>query len=421
MNPLTKIQASAMQFAVLISALVVLLLAGFLLLSHTQEQFRDQTKMVLKTISDTDQAIFLGMRSPLNVRDSLMLESDLSTTSVRKSYWGAFEKLTAQSNSRGKEFSKQALVASKLSNNPLAVQIGSWDAPLVLAGEASVKGNAKVSDKGVKPGIINGDYFNGTQLIQGNIFMSSGVLPKLDPDWLEYVQRMQTYIPGYSDQVVEPQLKVDHSFDENILVIYTPERMFISEEYNGHILIKSETEIIIGAKARLSDVLIVAPKISFEKGFQGRVHCVASEKISISQQVHLKYPSSLVLHPDTKSFTNSEENEIPVLIPESSMMEGAVIYLKDPKDEESMNRRTKIQVKVDTDAYCRAMFYCEGNLELKGMVHGTVFTKQFVANEGGSMYMNHLYNGGVDATQLPEKFGGLPLLNAEKSIVKWLY
>ena len=41
--------------------------------------------------------------------------------------------------------------------------------------------------------------------------------------------------------------------------------------------------------------------------------------------------------------------------------------------------------------------YCDKNFELSGTVKGSVLTKGFIANQFGSVYKNHIYNGKIIA------------------------
>jgi hypothetical protein len=65
--------------------------------------------------------------------------------------------------------------------------------------------------------------------------------------------------------------------------------------------------------------------------------------------------------------------------------------------------------------------YCNQNTELKGAVIGSVFTNNFIANQFGSVYQNHLYHGQISIDQLPEAYVGLLFNNSKQGIAKWLY
>ncbi len=67
------------------------------------------------------------------------------------------------------------------------------------------------------------------------------------------------------------------------------------------------------------------------------------------------------------------------------------------------------QIRINPGAIIKGMVYCEQNLELRGTVYGTVFTNNFVIEEAGSNYQNHLYNAKINAHELEDQFVGLPI------------
>ena len=81
------------------------------------------------------------------------------------------------------------------------------------------------------------------------------------------------------------------------------------------------------------------------------------------------------------------------------------------------------QIKMDDNAKVVGEVYCTKNLELKGVVTGSVATDAFIALEDGSVYQNHLYNGHINSTRLNKSYAGLLLASREdhKKVMKWLY
>lgn len=87
----------------------------------------------------------------------------------------------------------------------------------------------------------------------------------------------------------------------------------------------------------------------------------------------------------------------------------------------SADNTYKVNVYIDKNASVIGELYCEGNLELKGNIAGTVYTHLFVARERGTTYINHLYDGTINCSQLNKMFAGLLFKGESKSVVKWLY
>ena len=77
--------------------------------------------------------------------------------------------------------------------------------------------------------------------------------------------------------------------------------------------------------------------------------------------------------------------------------------------------------KKEKDAKIKGQVYCNGNFEIKGTVSGSVYTKQFVANQSGSIFMNHIYNATIENQNIPMMYGGILLEQEPKTVLQWLY
>jgi len=186
----------------------------------------------------------------------------------------------------------------------------------------------------------------------------------------------------------------------------------------GNIIIKSNTEIIVTKFAELTDVLLIAPKITVQKGFRGNAHFLASKTIMIEEETTFLYPSSLVLVDINKDFiTPILRGEEPIYISEKVNFSGVIIYF--PEENPEQHSQTSISLQPETEIV--GSIYCQGNMELSGRVKGAIFVERFLVNEFGSRYINHIYNGKILSKQLPKEFCGLPFSEKKKGVVQWLY
>ena len=63
----------------------------------------------------------------------------------------------------------------------------------------------------------------------------------------------------------------------------------------GNVIITSADSLAVSSTAHLEDVIIIAPKVSFEKGFKGSVQVFANRSITVGSGARLEYPSVLYL------------------------------------------------------------------------------------------------------------------------------
>lgn len=411
-----------MQFAILVATIIAILLASFLTLTQTHRFFNTQSRILGNVIDSTNAGIRYSLEKEHSIGDSISLESDMYKTSIRQTSWGGFLKVQSTASAKTKNFSKMALTGHTMARPELALHLSGDKLPLVLVGITTIEGDAYVSDLGVKAGIISGHYFNGNELVKGSIGSGKGELPELDPIWLDGKRKILEYVPYDPKEMMEREAINKNSFFELTRFVYDENKIVLTETYIGNIIIKSGMEIVVAPSAHLTDVTLVAPKITIEEGFMGSASFIASKKITIAENVRLAYPSSLVLVDiEIDEQIPVPKGEEPIFIADGSTVAGNVIFLDEREEKENGRMNSFTHIAIAPKGSVNGYLYCQGNVELMGSVTGTVYTHRFLAREFGSVYINHIYNGRILARELEPGFGGLPFKDSDKAIIKWLY
>lgn len=423
-----KLRSGALQFTVFISVVIALILAGVILLAYTHRFFIEQSKAIVDNIQLADSGIASLKAQQIISPDTVSLvlpelrEQQLVQTNL--SHWGIFEKAFVKSTHRKKQFLKCALMGTglKTSERPALYLMETFN-PLAVVGNTKIKGTVLLPSQGVRPGNISGNSYYGTQLIYGDIHKSDTLLPKLKFD---YKPQLKYYLYQYEPQNVsafiplEQRGKITNSFQ-------TPGKGYFSKaslvlentSINGNIIIRSSERITVRNTATLKDIILSAPIIIIEDGVSGNFQAIADTTIKIGKDCSLSYPSALIMvEKENGSEVLSNEFENKIFVDTGSVIRGSICYF----DTKRGGRDFKVNILIDTGSFVKGEIYCDGNLELKGSsVVGTVYTKNLVANEGGTTFVNHLYNASINNEELPESFGGILLENQSKSVMKWLY
>jgi len=410
-----------MQFAILVSVIIAVLLGSFLTLTHTHRFFNIQSKLFLNTIEQANAGIQYGLQGKHLFRDSINLEFSNSNTKVKRKFWGGFRLLESSSQANFKSFKKMALTGSKITTPVTSLYISESKIPLVLVGNTKIEGTAYLSNKGIKPGSIAGHYYNGKNLVKGKINYDAGNLPSLDQDWKSHISWLLDYIPTQNDDVIPIEEENKNSFFNPTQFVYDSEQLVLNESYTGNIIIKSETEIIITKYASITDVTLIAPRIIIEKGFKGSGSFIASESITIEEEVSLSYPSALIVLQKKIESNQQISLAAPILISENSFASGIVVFFVNENNPVGSRISTKVNIDIKPLAVVEGQVYCKGNTQLSGTVIGSVYTNRFVTKGFGSIYVNHIYNGKILANDLHPKFSGLPFSGSNNGIIKWLY
>lgn len=423
-----KLKSGALQFAVFVAVVIALLLSGLMLYAYTFGYMKEQSKGAIENIQLADDGInYLLNAQEFNSKDTLTIqltEKENQSVKVYLSQWGIFQKAIALTQFRKKKFVKTAILGSLIdAETAPTLFLQDTHNPLTVVGNTSIKGNAFLPEAGIKSGYIAGNSYYGSQLIYGTAKKSTDALPTLDP---EILKGIVFYLKDYKPTSQEEYINIDnakktiHSFKENTKSVYKREAIIVENRYiSGNIIIKSDTLIQIKKTAVLKDLILIAPIIEIEDETKGNFQAIASKRISVGKNCDLRFPTALVVYQDNKEQLptySGNSTEIPIFIDTATSLKGSVFYYQ-TKEETDFSTHIKIEEQVRI----KGQVYCKGNLELKGIVSGGVYTRQFVANQAGSIFVNHLYNAVIENVNIPKVYGGILFEKEPKTILKWLY
>jgi len=420
-----KINAGALQLTMFIVIVIALLLASIILLIDTHKRFNLQTGFVIEAIENANKGIDYALENDLSSKDSIHIDlrgADYKTVTVYHDYWGLFEQVISASKIRSNTFKKVALIGGlNHKTDRLALYLEDQNRPLVVVGNTKIQGLSYLPKQGVRTGNISGHSYYGSQLIYGAT-RESNSLPEFHKRTLEYVQMIQDKVEETDpSQILDFNKKktFQNSFFNPLQAIYSSTDIILSEvSLTGHILVQSATKIVVEASSKLKDVILIAPQIDIKKSTKGMFQSIATKEIRIGENCSLSYPSAFLIIEtiQSKNLTENTSNaETPLItVGKGSNLRGVIAYLSGTKNY-------KAQVFIDEGAIVTGEIYCNRNLELLGTVNGSVYTSNFIANQSGSSYQNHLYNGTISIDGLPQEYVGLTFGNSKKGIVKWLY
>ena len=423
MRPLRKIQAGALQFVVFVSVVVAVLLSGFILLTYTHRVFRQQAGGTVKMVRVTDDAYsYIAKRTiPLRSPFTIPLQDKTLEVTAERDLWGIFEKIVVTSRWNTHELRRVALVGGWDSKEKMtALYVKDNARPLILTGNTRIQGNVLLPRQGVRPGNIAGTSYYGSQMIYGNVGVSTPSLPKPSN---EVFAQTAALLHGVNDNTTsytlwDPGMKLSNSFlEETVVIADTAPISIENASLSGNIMIVSKAGITVGAGAKLQDVILVAPGIALSDGVQGRLQAFATREIQVGKNCLLEYPSSLVVL--EKPIPPSIEGSLPkssITVNTGSEVRGVVLFnaAKRPQNYEP-------QVVISAGSTVAGEVYCNQNMELLGEVWGSVYINNFITKQSGSIYQNHLYHGKILNASLTEQYGGLLFEGRERRVIQWLY
>lgn len=424
MNILAKIKAGALQYVLVISVIIAIIIFAFISLIYLQQKLTIKNSFTKDAIANAQFAFeyIKHKQVPYNKEISIEISKDkITSTTFEKKHWGFFDIGITKSKVKNEFFQKVALLGTQNQKRD-ALFLKDNSASLVLVGNTKIAGNASLPKQGVKTGNIGGVSYYGNRFIYGQQKQSTMSLPRIQN--LEYLKNLQALIQNrdYESFELKEGAKIYHSFSEGVKVYKDANAIYLRDiSLSGHLIVFSNSRITVSSTATLQDIILIAPEIHITSGVIGNFQAIASKKIIVNTNVNLDYPSALVvLDKESNTYqrqqlreTRTKENAID--IQNESNIKGIVLYVS-----ENTQSNYNTQISISENASVTGEVYCTKNLELLGKVLGTVYTDNFIIKKRGGTYVNHIFNGEIDVSKLPTQYAGLQIRPTSNQVAKWV-
>ncbi len=400
------IKAASLYYAIIFMLLIGILLSGLLLYSGSHRIFVNRLEAENELIDFNESSIAFALEYYKKLDSTPYIEKpfdDNFILATKKEKYGVLDLLFCKSYFHNDTITRKAIVGTTVSKN-LALFLADNDKSLYLFNTKLI-GNCFLPKKNYsKLQISNNSY--GTNIVKGNIMASPKKIPKIDEifnfDFHQYIKTTYSELP--------PNSSYSNSFSRNgVMIVMNDKIDFDNISLSGKYIIKAYDSISIKKNAKLNNIIIQSPKIHIENGFVGSVQLIASKSIWIDKNVKLKSPSFLLLKNSTKF------KETYVNIDESTIIDGGIV-LYGKTDDINTNNLT-----INKGALVRGTVYCNGSIQLKGKVLGSVYTNNFFLDTGTSKYNNAIKDASIKALPTDFTFINLNFLNSKKyKIIQWL-
>ena len=419
MRLFAKIKGGAIQYVLVVSVIIIIVLFAFISLIFLQKKTQLKSELHQEAIHATYLAFdYLKEHDiPYDVETKQSFtEYDFEETTILKKRWGVFDLVIVQITLKNEAFQKVALMGN-VNKNRKALYLQENNQPLKIVGNTRIIGDVIVPKRGVNTGNIAGVSYYGDRLVYGRMNITANQLPKVHG--IEEIKQLATdpYFENSTYFRLEEGLKIRQSFTKKTLLFESGGLLRLGQmNLQGNIVIRSKTKIHVEASTTLKNVLLIAPEVIIESDVKGNFQVFANKRIHAKENVSLNYPSSLVVIKEVdENGTSNQTGYKELHIEGGAHVRGAVLFYSFEKKEDY-----KVEVYIDEKAQVTGEVYCNKNLELRGRVDGFVYTNKFIAKHAGGIYVNHLYNGVINATAISDKYSGLSIDTENKSVAKWI-
>ncbi len=392
------LKASSLLYAIYI-CVVISILTGILIYIFTvNKTFYARQSVKEQLIDRCDSCINYALASKNSETDTndFKLFDDGIQCQLKIERWGMYEKLMGKAFFKYDTIHKSYLLGETVERNNKALYMCDFGEELKIAGSTTIIGDVRLPKRRYKAVNVLGNQYEHNPKIKGNITVSSQELPKIKPlDVMMPESFIEKHISTYKND-----REIFNAFNKPTLVLYLDESSVIQHKtIKGNVIILSEKTIVISSTATLEDVIIKAPKVIIEKEVKATVQIYAEQEVEVESDVTLMYPSSIVINKSRK------EIEKKINIGENVEIYGAVIM-----NGQSFQERQNNHITVGKETVVYGDVYCNGIMELKGTIIGTLFAHKIQSQTQSSKYADLILNGTINAHKLPKNFVRLPLV-----------
>lgn len=271
---------------------------------------------------------------------------------------------------------------------------------LYYSGKVKIVGNNQLPSTFIETSYINNNLNQLT--VEGKNTVAESQLPEINPDFKKIFQGLKSEKAKLSD-VDRPKDSLFYNSFFNLTKEITITSSLGNSIFKGNFILKSKDSIRVKKNTVLEDVILVAPKITFEEGFTGTVQVFATKGIELEEKVILKYPSVLCIF-------NDSTDESKIKIKQECQITGAIVLFGN-----NNNHIDKNTIEIDEKGLLVGDLYCTGKVMLKSNVYGSVYTNRFFLKTTSSSYENMISDIEINTDKRPAYFISMPLFNTQKT------
>lgn len=409
------IRASATYYALLVCLIFGALCTSIVMISGLNHSFRKHQTLKSNLSLTSENGIQYGL-AEFDAIDPIYQKFEYQKQSfqLKRLSWGFFDLLFSKQEQYGTKIERIGLLGFLKTDTTTALYLSNKNSALKLCGKTKINGNCYLPKKGVERGHLTGHFFEGKKLIYGNQSLAEKHLPSLNPVIEERISSLlNKEFEELSLESLQQKEAQIFSFAENTRILKGRRIAIQNLDLRGNLIIHAEDSIYLDGNSNLNNVILIAPKVFIDEGFEGSLQVISNKKIVIAKEAKLKYPSLIILKEQS-----SEDQIHRIEIQEGAIIAGGVLAFSKQPDF-----RKQVKIEVAKDAKIVGDLISYGQVELKGDLLGSLYANELSLNNGASNHLNYLLDASINPRGLPEDFSTISWFkdgSNKKMLISWL-
>jgi len=397
-----KLKAGALQYVVALSLLIFFLMGMFIMLAH-YSNMKVNESWVQEALHDNISSAEVVLRNDIDLLENTgqkglhLFQDSLSTVSISSKTWGGYLLVQLETSFRHHRKKACLLLSDDVSlNERPSLYLADKRRYLSVCGDTWLGGPVYLPKLGVRKSYVDGVGYYRESAVQGEILYSETELPPVRPSLLRSFEE-QWKIDFQRDSLVQWE-DIDSEIITNAFTC--PAKIIVSSEDSlvldyiaiyDHVKLVANRSIMVKASVKLSNCILVAPHVYFEKGFKGNCQVLARDRVQIGEHSQLNYPSLV--------FMQGENPKKKLIVGDDVSFSGDLVVLG-KKEKKAPN------IKLSKGSKIQGFVYCEGSIELEGDIAGSVYANGFFLRTRSAIYENHLLNNRIEIQDLDKNYLG---------------
>lgn len=381
-----KVKGGALYVAIFISIIICVFLSLLILLSSHNNRTTNkilQASQLHYNLQSAFEYIQSGYFS--EELNDVWIKNTLNDDSIRikKRNWGAYLVINAETKNRHQYLSQSGIYGTCMTPDT-ALMISDNSRPVGMSGVVNMRAHCYLPKAGIKPAYIEGMSYQPNAANTGFIRSSPINIPLIQEKKIQDILNQQNSSAWQDSLVYALPDRLNNSFNKKTLLLEVGSQRLSNKHWQNNIKLASSGSIEIDSSCHLENVLIVAAKVKFAKGFKGRVHVIASDSIVASEDCVFQYPSSFVVINNTTANTQLHA----IFFEKHCQFFGGVLAINKLQQTNS----GRVFVKLNRESQINGFIYSSDYLHAEGEINATAIANTLLLKTPSAVYENHLIN-----------------------------